>query len=83
MEKFLLVEMHDDTIEIAEITEAEVAEVKTVVRHILDNPIDEDSSDYGQYGHIDGFETFVKYIPNGGVKTIRDIKVGHVEEFLL
>ena len=89
MGKLLLVETQDIT-EISNITDEEIESIAPVVAQIAFDRYNvtkadnlERESDYVRYGHIDGFETFVQYIPESGIDSIKKIRVLNIEKTLL
>lgn len=91
MEKYIIIEADtndgDYVTKVSEITDEQIELIKPVIEAILKNDklyeteqlIDEHNAEE-LYGHLEGFETFAKFVPHGdpnylGVHTIESVMI--------
>jgi hypothetical protein len=90
MQKYIFISSELDgyrTSEIHEISNSDLAAIRPVITAML-NATDEDRKEYtaySLYGHLDGLNTLVKYVPEGenGAHYVVDIKLLELKEILL
>lgn len=77
----------DRIAEIHEIDREELEAIRPVIKAMLDATDSdvEEYTAYSLYGHLEGFETLSKYVPEGenGAHYVTDIKLFHLEDIML
>lgn len=89
MEKFLFVETNE-LIEIVPVDDQELIMIKPLIQQIAIDRYKAVKSngqagfeDNEKWGHLPGWETLVQFIPDGGVSSIKTIRVVNVIETLM
>lgn len=86
MEKFLWVKF-DEQSEFTPIDNDELAAVRPVVNEMLKLPVGvlDDVEPFALFGHIEGYDEFMKFAPDGeeSLKRITDIRVLQLSEILM
>jgi len=89
MEKFLFVETNE-LIEIVPIDDQELIVIKPLIQQITMDRYRAVKSngkakfdDHEKWGQLPGWETLVQFIPDGGISSIKTIKVVNIVETLM